>query len=173
MSPMSSFLVSSRVGSRGHVLAVAKDGDPVGERESLVQAVADVDDADAVLLELADDLEEVVDLAQAQRGGGLVHDDDVRLVQEGLGDLDHLLLPDTQSADGGAWVDLEMEPGKQLARTRVHGSPFQQGSPVQLRAQEHVLRDGQLGDEVELLIDGHDARVDGLARGARGMGRPL
>ena len=81
------------------MLAVAQDGDAVGEREGLVQVVADEDDGDAVLLELAHDLEEVVDLARLRAAVGSSMMMTSRLVEQGLGDLDHLLLPDAQSAD--------------------------------------------------------------------------
>ena len=128
MSAMSSVLRDARGGPRGDVLAVAQDRDAVRELEGLVQVVADEDRGDAVRLELAHDLEEVVDLAQAQRGRGLVHDDDVGLVEQGLGDLDHLLLADAQSTHGRARVDVEVQTGQQLARTRVHGPPVQEGS---------------------------------------------
>ena len=170
---MSSVLGEPSGRSGGHEVAVAQHGDAVGEREGLVEVVADEDRRDAVGLELADDLEEVVDLAQAERCRGLIHDDDVGLVEQGLGDLHHLLLADAEAAHRRARVDAQMQARQQLTGASVHGAPVEERTHAQLRPQEHVLGDGELGDEVELLVDRHDAGIARLAGRARHVGLAL
>lgn len=54
----------------------------------------DVDDADAVVSELADLLEQVADVILRDGRGGFVHDNDASILGDGLGDLDLLLLGD-------------------------------------------------------------------------------
>jgi hypothetical protein len=58
------------------MLAVAQDGDAVGELQRLLQRMRDEDDRDAACLQAADQGEEVVLLLRRQRGGRLVEDDD-------------------------------------------------------------------------------------------------
>ena len=45
-----------------------------------------------------DDGKELADLGVVQSGGGLVHDEDARVVAQRLGDLDHLLFCDGEAA---------------------------------------------------------------------------
>ena len=80
---------------RGDILAVAHDGDAVGDALELIHAVRDIDDADAGLLELPDEDEQVIDLRVGQDGGRLVkNEQSCVLMGQGLCDLDHLLLRD-------------------------------------------------------------------------------
>ena len=52
----------------GHdMLAVAQDGDAVGEQQRLLQRVRDEDDRDAALLQVAHEVEEVLLLLRRQR----------------------------------------------------------------------------------------------------------
>ena len=61
-------------------------------RQRLLQRMADEDDRDAACLQPADQREEVALLLRRQRRGRLVEDDDLGLVVDGAGDLDHLPL---------------------------------------------------------------------------------
>ena len=78
-------------------LAVAHDRHPVGDAEDLVEPVRDVQDRYAVGLEVPDHLEEALDLLLRERGRRLVHDDDLRVYGERLGDLDPLHLGDREA----------------------------------------------------------------------------
>ena len=84
------------------------------------------------------------------------------LVQR-LRDLDHLLLRDAKLVDRRAWVDVEVELGEQGSGAIVHLLPADHGTAHQLRAEEDVLGHGEVGDLVEFLVDGGDARDLGLA----------
>ena len=68
----------------------------------------------APLPQVADDPEQLVDLGVGQRGGGFVHDQDVRAEGERLGDLDHLLLGDGEAGDPGPRVELDVQLLEQL-----------------------------------------------------------
>src|SRR5690606_38663188 len=61
---------------RAHIGAVAQHAASVGQAINLFHTVADVDDRDAFLLEIVDDLEELLRLPRRQRRRRLVHDDD-------------------------------------------------------------------------------------------------
>ena len=74
------------------LLAVAQADPAVGDAEDLVELVADEEDGAAFVLELLDQLEQLADLVAGQRRGRLVHDDDIGLVAECPGNLDHVLL---------------------------------------------------------------------------------
>lgn len=82
------------------VPAVAEHGDTVTDPVELVHAVADVEHGDATCAQVLDDPEERLDLARLQRGGGLVHDDDLGVDRDGAGQRDHLLGADAQGVQG-------------------------------------------------------------------------
>ncbi len=111
---MMSSRVTSLGGVRADILAVAEHRELVGDLEQLVHLVGDVDDAFALRPQVADDLEQMRDLALGQRRGRLVHDQDVGFVGHRLGDLDHLPVGDRQVAHLDLGIDLDVEPLEQL-----------------------------------------------------------
>ena len=97
--------------------AVAQHRDPVREHEHLLEAVADVDDADAALAQPADDAEQAQDVGLGERRGGLVHDQDARVLGQRLGDLDPLPVADRERADDARDVEVvDVERGEQILR---------------------------------------------------------
>ena len=97
---------------RADVLAVAHDGDAVGDLFEFAHAVGYVDDAHAARLQITDEAEQLLDLAFSQRRGRLVHDEYARVVVgEGLGDLHHLLAGHGQRADDGGGADVDGKAG--------------------------------------------------------------
>ncbi len=148
-------------------LAVAEHGHPVGQREDLVHLVADVQHRGPGPPQVVDDPEEPGDLGVRQGRGRLVHDHDRGVERQGLGDLDHLLIADPQVADPGPRRDRRAQPVEEPARLGLHRAFIQPAEPAPARllaAEEDVVGDGELGDEVELLVDDPDAGVLGLAR---------
>ena len=111
-------------GGRGRhgvdVPAVAHHGYAVGNSLELVHLVRDVDDADSVALELADDAEEIVDFRIVQRGGGLIHDEHPGFERQGLGDFHHLLLGHGELADQGARIQVQMQAVEDLPGVLLH-----------------------------------------------------
>ena len=85
-------------------LAVAQHRDAVGEAQNLLQAMRDVDDADACRLELAQHVEEMRRLVVGERRVGFVQDEQLDVAGNRLGDLHHLLLGYRQVTDQGRRV---------------------------------------------------------------------
>ena len=78
--------------SGNHQLAVAEHGDAVGQQQRFLKRVTDEDDRHVLLDQAPHQAEKMVLLLGRQRSGGLIEDDDARLVMNGAGDLDHLLM---------------------------------------------------------------------------------
>ena len=76
-----------------HDPAVVHDADPVGQVEDVVDVVADEEDADALVLELADQVADLRRLGRAERGRRLVHDQDAGVEVDRARDGHGLALP--------------------------------------------------------------------------------
>ena len=89
-----------------------------------------------------------------QRRRRLVEDDDLGLVVDGAGDLDHLALGGAERRDDGGGVDGEVERLQKLL-----GGDVDAAQAVQrfLLAEIDVLGDRHRGDEARLLEDHGDA----------------
>ena len=108
-----------------HQLAVAQHGDPVGEVHDLAQAMADVDDADAVGAQRADHREQALRLVLGQRRGRLVEAQQPHAGPQGAHDLDQLPLRRAEPVAGGARLQrpLEAEARQHGGRARAAGRP--------------------------------------------------
>ena len=149
---------------RVDVAAVPHDRHAVGDPLELLQAVRDVHDAVAALAQVAGDAEELVDLGLGERRRRLVHDQDVRVVGQRLGDLHHLLLGDGEPGHARRRVELQVELLEQLGGLAVERPVVQQDAAARLPPDEDVLGHGQVAHEVQLLVDDADAEVLGGAR---------
>ena len=155
-------------GGLGHrpvadVGAVAQHGHRIGDLFEFLQAVRDVDDADVLCGEVADDPEQPVHLGIGERRGGFVHDQDAQVQVERLGHLDELLLGDAAVADQRGRRQAQPELVEQRSGAGVHGLAVEGAARVaQFRAEEHVVRNGQFGDQVEFLVDHGDAVPRGV-----------
>jgi hypothetical protein len=69
-------LAVTSAGSTVATVVPADDGDVVADGEHLVELVRDEDDGDALVDQLAQVGEQLVDLLRHQHGGGLVEDED-------------------------------------------------------------------------------------------------
>ena len=72
--------------------AEALDVDPVGGLEDVGHVVADQDDAEALVAQVADQAQHLRRLAYAERGGRLVEDGDLAAERAGAGHRDDLAL---------------------------------------------------------------------------------
>ena len=147
--------------ARADIGAVAQHGDAIGDRENLVEAMADIDDPDAALLEAAHDVEQPRHVAFGQRRGRLVHDEDARVMRQRAQDLDALAVADGERADdliGSEIVDFERV--EQRLGFGAHRPPID-AARARLRrvAEKDVLGDAELGKQQQLLIDRRDARA--------------
>ncbi len=127
--------------------------------------MGDVHDGDALRRERADHAEEVLHLAGVEHGGRLVHDDDARVVGQRPRHGHDLLARGGEAADLVVGRDLGVaEPRQQLTGAGGGLAPLGEAAAVELVAEEHVLGDGQPVDDVQLLVDGRDAAVQGRDR---------
>ncbi len=85
----------------------AHDDDTVRERHDLVELVGDDHDRESRVDELADDLEELVDLLRGEHRRWLVENEHARLAEQRLEDLDALLHANREILDERVWIDLE------------------------------------------------------------------
>jgi hypothetical protein len=102
---------------------------------------------------------EYAHLAVVQRRGRLVHDQHPGVVRQRLGDLDHLLLGDGEFAHAPPRIERQFQPLDEGAGAVVEGAVVEQRAAARLPADEDVLRDRQVGHQVELLVDDADAEL--------------
>ena len=108
----------------------------------------------------SDRVEQLPDLALAQGGRRLVHDEDARLVGQRPCDLDHLLLREPEAAHAGIGIQRYTQIGEYSRCLTPHPRPVEHaGPPGRGLAQEDVLRHGEVWNETELLIDRADAEL--------------
>ena len=151
---------------RGHAPSIAQHGDPVGETADFVDAMADIDDANALRLKSADVFEELFDLRVRQRGGRFVENEHAAVAGQSAGDLDQLLVPDAKLAGGHGRVEAaKANPGERLAGPGLQLTETHETRAARQAAEEDVLRDAQRSDDVEFLKDHEDARMFRLALG--------
>ena len=155
-------------------LAVAQHGDPVADLVDLVEEVRDEQDRDAPLLEVADHAEQLGALLAVEARRRLVQDEDLDLRGDRACDRDQLLDGERVASQQRGRVDVEAEAGEHLLRVSPHRGPVDQAEPARLAAERDVLGDGDVGQQVDLLVD--RARSRRAARRAatpnRTVGRP-
>ena len=109
-----------------------------------------------------------VGLVAAESGGGLVEDEQPRILGKLAADLDDLAFRDGEIAQFGAGLAFEMERRKLTFRAAQHFAPVDQGNDTREVALRRVLKadifgDGQRLDELELLMHQRDPRASGIA----------
>ena len=155
----------------GDARAEAQHLDPVGHLEHLRHVVADEHDREALVADLADQVEHVARLDDAERGGRLVHEDDLLGPRHRAADRDALALAAGHVRDARARVlDLHAEALERLVAAPAHlglveePELAQEPGRVQLAAQEHVRGGVDLGREREVLVDRLDAEAARVLR---------
>src|SRR5450759_2639305 len=144
--------------------AVTHDGDNVGHLRQLVQTMRDVDDGDPFGGKVPDCRKEVVDLGVGKDCGGLVQDQYSSLTNQRLCYRHLLLLSRGKLLDLAVHaVVLESHCGQSLAHQLVLGDPVYPLTLRQLAAKEYILGDGELGEELSLLVYGCDAQIEGVS----------
>ena len=151
------------VGEFAGVLAVAQNDHAVGAGINLAEAVGNVNDADALFAEFADEREEAVGLGEGEAGGGLIHDDEPGVQGEGLGNLDELLLGDGQPVHPGAGGDLEAEAAEQGSGVGVDLFGIDETEGVAgLAAKEDIGGGIEVAEDIQFLMDEGDAMAHGI-----------
>ena len=142
------------------MLAVPNHGDAVAEFKEFLQLVGDEENGHALGLQVPDRLHQLCDLLLAQGGGGFIHDDELGVQGDGLGDLHHLLLAHAQLAALHMNVNLRVAQGLQrLLGLPVHPGIVQQDALFNGAPHKHIVRHRELLDNVQLLIDAGNARL--------------
>ena len=163
--------VRSRQG--GDVLAVAHDGDVVGEPHDFFHAVRDVDDRLARRLEAGDDGEEDFRFGFGERGGWLVEDDDFRFVAHAFGNFHQLPLRDGEVGDARVHIHRQLQFIDQLPRAAVERTAVDDAVACRFARGEDVFGDGEVVAQAKLLKDDGDAARRRLARACRRIGRAV
>ena len=146
--------------------AVAQHGDAVADLEDLLQPVRDVDEADALPGEPANDLEQLLELRPAEHGRGFVEYDDAGMAREGAGDLHHLPLGDAQISYPGTRIDRKPQAQQRLPAAADRFAPVDGAEPgFRQTAQKQVLGDAQVRRQHRFLIDDGETAFDHLQGG--------
>ena len=158
------------VGSRKRVdgLAVAHNGDTVGDGLHLIHLMGDVNDADVMRLQVSDDVEHVLNLGFVERRSGLVHHEHLRVEGQGFGDLNQLLPGDREVAHFHGRANRDIHSLKQCGGGGVLlrlVDEHSKGAP-RLTTNENVLRRGHMVHQKQFLMDNADAEF------LRGAGSP-
>ena len=130
--------------------------------------MGDVDHADALRRQAADDVEQRADLGVVEHRGRLVHDQQADVAGERAGDRDDLLGRRPELPHLGADRDrLVPEPAQERRRLAVHLVEVEQRPAPRLVREKDALGDAQVRDQVELLVDRRDASLQRSRRVAR------
>ncbi len=147
----------ARVAGAGD-LAATEDRGTGAERPDLFELVADIEDGAAIGGELAQGDEERLDRLRGEHRGGLVHDEEARLLEERADDLDALPLAHGHGVDVPGRIDREPVAGGEFGDPRGelgHGRRRGHG-------EGDVFGDGQRVEEREVLEDHADAEALGI-----------
>ena len=151
--------------------AVAQNRDAVADLIDLIEKMRDEDDADAAQRELAHHLEEDLDLVAIEARSRLIEDQHARRLVDSAGDRSDVLHRDRIISERLGDIDMQVELRKQCGGAAAHLGLAHQTEPRRLPAEIEVLRHGQVLEQIDLLIDGRNPRIDrGLGRARRDLG---
>ena len=133
-----------------HHAAVAQNGHRVANAENLIQLMGNVNHGNAVSAQLFNDGEEHFHFLARQRGGGLVHNNDLGVEGKRLGDFYQLLFRRGKFAHDAVYVEGKAQAIQKLARLNTESFPIDSFAAI-VAAQKDVFRHGKRVDEVEFL----------------------
>ena len=145
-------------------VTVAQNSDAVTNVKYLLHAVGDKNDRNFIFLQLSDDPEQKLRLLARQRRRRLVQDQHLRVRHDGLDDLRQLLVCHAQVTDIGVRIHDDLHLVKFLLYGRSHRFFIDERAFHDLFAVENIFCNGQIRDQVELLIYRCDAAVYCLQR---------
>ncbi len=116
----------------------------------------------ALALELAHRLEELIHLLGDEHGGGLVQNQDLCPAIEDFDDLDPLSLTDRQFLHLPVGIEFEPVVGSQLADPLRGAVEVDHDPGPGLGAEDHVLQDGEVVGQHEMLVDHPDPGINGI-----------
>jgi hypothetical protein len=145
-------------GARADEPPVAQYRDAIGDLEHLLEPMTDEHDRRAGVAQLANDAEEVRDLAGREGGRRFVHQQHPRPLAERRGQLHHLLVGNREPAHLGPRVDLHAQRAEHFLRPGLHRASIQQPQRIPRRGvpRVDVLRDVQVRKRQRLLVNQRD-----------------
>jgi len=161
------------LGHLGHipladVMAVTHDGHFVSNDFDLIHLVADVDQCNALLLQLTHDAEQRFHFVGGQGRGGLVQDQHLAVCGNSLCNFHHLHLGNAQAAQLCVGIDLQLQLLQQCIGILVHFSMVHCGHRAILlggvAAQPDILSHGTGRDGLQLLMHHGNAAVQCIQR---------
>ena len=148
------------------ILAVTHDAHVVGNLKDFIRLVGDEHDGDAGITKLTDSDEQGVNLFLGQRGGRLVHDDELGVEQQGTADGNQLLVGHTQFAHFGIQINVAADLGQGFPGGGIPALAIDQlGTGGNLRVDGQVLTDSQVGENGQILIDDLNTQTGGFGGG--------
>src|SRR6202044_990825 len=142
--------------------------DLVGYLGQLVELVRNDDRSDALSLEFYEQTQQSVAVGFVKAGGRLIEDQQLHLLGERLGNLDKLLLADSQIGDERIRRFLEPDLAQEFPRPVEGHAPIDDAHFGRFVAEEDILGDREERHERQFLMDDYDAemRAIGDARNA-------
>ena len=125
----------------------------------------DVDDADAIVSQAPHHAEQALGLVLRQRRGRLIERQHLQAPAKSAHDLHELTLSRTEIARSGPWAEvvLEAEFGEHAPRAaREIGAIEEHPVDAAKIAEEQILGDRQIGDDVRLLMDDPNSKRVGV-----------
>ncbi len=150
--------------------AKIKEGGFVRDAAGLLHVVGDDDDG-VIAAQLVDQFLDLHGGDGVEGGGGLVHEEDLRLGGDGAGDAKPLLLAAGEADAGLAEIVLHLVPEGGHAEGLLH-AVAEEGAvadAVEAQADGDVLGDGHGGEGIGLLEDHADAAADDRGIDLRGV----
>ncbi len=127
--------------------------------------MADEDDSDPLRRQIAERVEQVVDLLRHEHGGRLVEDEDARSPIQHLHDLDPLAVADTELGHERVRLDRQAVDLAELGNPLLRRIEVEPDRRARLLAEHDVLGDGEVVGEHEVLMHHPDAQGDRITRG--------
>ena len=141
-------------------MPVTDDGHAIGDHLEFIHPVRDIDDAGIGLNETSDEVLQSGHLSVVQGRGRLIHDKYLGLVGERLGNFDHLLVGDGQTANILRGLKRKVQSVDQLLSFGVEGALAEKElRDSRFATYEDILGHRQIGHQVELLMDNADAEL--------------
>ena len=149
---------------RGDPPTVAKNGDAVGDPEDFVEAMGDIDDADAAVAQAAQRLQQPLDVGAGKRRGWLVEHKDIGLDRKRPADRHQRPLGGGQGGDRHVGVEVAAHDAQRVGGGATGGAPRNQAEPRARIAghQRDILGDGHPFDQAEILVDEGNGKFVGL-----------
>ena len=148
------------------VLTVTKNRDTVGDLTNLIHTMGNVDQRNAFVPQMPDQIEEPVGFRRTQRSRRLVKNQHLRIRSKSLGDLSQLPVSGSERPNLNIGIQVDSKTFEKLLRLLVHSLLVEETEGIGfLRTHEDVLGYAHGWDQGEFLEDHADASVSSIFNG--------